>query len=250
MKVKRHIFVLILMLCGLSIKPNEILKKAEQAYDAKNYKQAIELYKQLIDDGKRAYQLYFNLGNAYYRNKDLGYAIYYYEMARKLNPNDQDISINLSIATSKTIDKIDAKENFFISAVKSNVVNLFTTNQWAWFSIASIFLACALFFLFIASASVLIKRISFVLSFLFLGVFILVYVSGNTALNSKHENKFAIILKKEVKVTNEPTPSAVLKFMLHEGTKVKIVEAKGEWVLIKLDNGNEGWLSQAEVGTI
>lgn len=250
MRTVKYIFLFILLLQAFQLFPNEVLKKAEQAYDNKNYKQAIELYRQLIDDGNRAYQLYYNLGNSYFRNKELGYAIYNYEMARKLNPNDQDISINLGIAASKTIDKIDAKENFFISAVKSNVVNLFTTNQWAWFNIASVFLACTLFFVFIASGTIFVKRISFVLSLLLLGASIVFYISGNSALRSKHENKFAIVLKKEVKVTNEPTTTAILKFMLHEGTKVKIVEANSEWVLIKLDNGNEGWIALSELGII
>ncbi|MBL7918635.1 MAG: SH3 domain-containing protein, partial [Bacteroidia bacterium] len=66
----------------------------------------------------------------------------------------------------------------------------------------------------------------------------------------KKENKFAIILNKEVKITNEPNSSAVLKFALHEGTKVRIVEANGDWVLIKLENGNEGWIKQSEIGII
>src|SRR3954464_14967206 len=128
---------------------NELLRKAERAYDLKKYKEAITNYEQLIKDGYTSYQLYFNLGNSYYRNNELGKAIYYYELARKAEPNDEDVRINLGIAASKTIDKIDAKENFFISAVKTNVLSSFTTNTWAWFSIASLAVAALLFFIFI-----------------------------------------------------------------------------------------------------
>lgn len=244
----KYLFILIVLVNP--IMANDLLDKAAAAYDNKNYKQAIECYNQLIKEGNSSYELYYNLGNAYYRNKELGYAIYNYELARKLNPNDQDVQINLGIASSKTIDHIDAKENFFINAIKSNIVNSFTTNTWAVFSIVLAFLTCFLFFLFIGSNIILVKRISFFFSIASLVFLIVVYMLGKSALNSKKENKFAIILNKEVKITNEPNSSAVLKFALHEGTKVRIVEANGDWVLIKLENGNEGWIKQSEIGII
>ncbi len=229
---------------------NDLIQKAEKAYDSKNYKEAITCYQQLITEGNKSYELYFNLANSYYRNKEIGYAIYYYELARKINPNDKDIQINLGIASAKTTDKIDAKENFFINAVKSNIVNVFSTETWAWLSILMAFVVCVLFFVFIQSGSILVKRISFVFSIIFCIALVVVYFFGNSALNSKKENKFAIILVKEIKITNEPNISASLKFTLHEGTKVRIVEANSDWVLIKIDNGNEGWVKQSEIGII
>jgi len=87
---------------------NHFLEKAEKAYDSKKYKEAITSYEKLISDGYKSYQLYFNLGNSYYRNNDLGKAIYYYELARKIEPNDEDVRINLAISSGKTTDKIDS----------------------------------------------------------------------------------------------------------------------------------------------
>ncbi len=249
MKRLLAILVFFIGLVNLS-KANDLLKKAEQAYDSKNYKEAINCYQKLISEGNKSYELYFNLGNAYYRDKELGQAIYYYECARKLNPNDKDSQINLGIASAKTIDKIDAKENFFINAVKSNVVNVLTTDSWAWLSIILAFLTALLFFFFIHSNVVLIKRLCFVFSIVSVISLLVVYVFGNSALNSKKENKFAIILRKEVKVENEPNANGVMKFALHEGTKVRIVEANSDWALIKIDNGNEGWVKLSEIGII
>src|SRR5690606_28583465 len=124
-----------------TVSANDILKKAEIAYDSKKYSEAIKNYEQLVSEGYISYQLYFNLGNSYFRNNQLGKAIYYYELARKLEPNDEDVKINLGIAASKTIDKIDSKENFFISAVKTTLLSSFSTNVWAWLSIFSVILA-------------------------------------------------------------------------------------------------------------
>lgn len=252
MKNNNHIFILLLCFLSFSIKGfgNEHLEKAEKAYDSKKYKEAISEYEKLVSEGYKSYQLFFNLGNAYYRNNELGKAIYNYELARKVNPNDEDVRINLGIAAAKTIDKIDSKENFFISAVKTNLLSSFSTNSWAWFSICALAIACLLFFIFINSTVLIVKRISFLVSCLLVITFFVTYFLGYSALQSKAENKFAIITAKEVKIMNEPTATANSKFSLHEGTKIRVVENNGSWLLIKLDNGNEGWLKVSDVGII
>ena len=226
------------------------LKDAEKAYDSKNFKISIQHYQKLINEGYKSYQLYFNLGNSYYRNNELGKAIYYYELASKSNPADDDIKINLAIATSKTIDKVNSKENFFITAIKTNILSSFSTFTWSIFTISFISLASILFFIFINSNNILIKRISFIGTCFCFILFTLSYFLGYTSLKSKSENKFAIITSKEIKILNEPTISGISKFNLHEGTKIRIVENKGEWILIKLDNGNEGWIKTTDVGII
>ena len=229
---------------------NPLIEKAEKAYDSKKYKEAIMSYEKLIKDGFTSYQLYFNLGNSYYRNNELGKAIYYYELARKIEPNDEDVRLNLGIASGKTIDKIDAKENFFISAVKTNVLSSFSTTTWAWLNISALFVACVLFFFFVVSTQLLVKRVSLLVSSVLFIAFTVTYFLGYSAVKAKYENKFAVILEKEIKIMNEPTAMAKVKFTLHEGTKIRVVENNGNWLLIKLDNGNEGWVKIDDVGII
>ncbi|MCE3228460.1 MAG: hypothetical protein K0S32_3011 [Bacteroidetes bacterium] len=229
---------------------NDLLQKAEKAYDSKKYKEAITQYEQLLKDGFKSYELYFNLGNSYFRDKQLGKAIYNYELARKLNPNDEDVRINLGIATSKTIDKIDSKENFFISAVKSNLLSSFTTTGWAWISISCVIVLCLFIYLFVSTGNMIFKRISFLMILALVIGSISTYFLGYSALKSKYDNKFAIITVKETKIMNEPTATASSKFSLHEGTKIRIVDNNGDWVLIKLDNGNEGWVKLPDLGII
>jgi tetratricopeptide (TPR) repeat protein len=237
-----------MMSLSLAAFSNDLLKKAETAYEKREYKKAIESYEELIKDGYVSYQLYYNLGNAYYRNHQLGKAIFNYERAKKLNHEDEDVKNNLALAYTKTIDKIEVKENFFISAVKTNVLSSFTTTTWAWLSIV----ACALFFfflyLFIAGRTVVVKRLSFFTSVVLVIGFCIVYFLGNSAKNAKEQNNFAIITAPETKVYTEPTATATSKFGLHEGTRVRIVELNADWILIKLENGNEGWLRLSDVG--
>jgi tetratricopeptide (TPR) repeat protein len=243
---------LILLFAGLFglLNANTNLVEAEKAYDAKNYKLAIEKYETIIQEGYKAPELYYNIANAYFRNKNLGKAIYYYELARKLNPNDEDIRINLGIANSLTTDKIDTKENFFINAVKTNLLSSLSTTAWAWLTIVSFSIAVLLFFLFYYFNKPTLKRVNFVLGCVFFISFIFTYFLGYAALKSKIENKYAIILSMQVNVMNEPNSLANNKFTLHEGTKVRVIENNGDWVLIKLENGNEGWLKLKEVGIL
>lgn len=243
--------ILVFVFCIMNLNAqDELLENAERAYDSKKYKEAIKAYESLIEKGYSAYELYFNLGNSYYRNDQLGKAIYNYELARKMEPDDEDVRVNLAIASSKTIDKIDSRENFFISAVKTNLLSSFSTKTWGWISIFSLLIAAVGFFIFVSVLSVNFKKLAFVASAVGLLIFIFSYFLGYSALRSKYENKFAIITVPEVKVMNEPTKAASSKFSLHEGTKIRVVETNGDWLLIKLDNGNEGWLRLADVGVI
>ena len=144
--MRNYLFTFFLLCFGfLMAAPEPLLRQAENAYDQKNYQEAIFAYEKLVQEGYRSFQLYFNLGNAYYRANKLGKAIYNYERARKLAPTDEDISINLSIAQAKTIDKIDSRENFFISAVKTGLLTSLSTTSWAWLSILFIVLSCCSF---------------------------------------------------------------------------------------------------------
>lgn len=243
--------LIIILICFFNAaKSNDLLLKAEKAYDSKRYKEAIEHYELLLKEGFDSYELHYNLGNAYYRDNQIGRAIYNYELARKLEPNDEDVKINLMKASAKTIDKIDSKENFFITAVKSNVLSSFTTKTWAWLTIYSLMALCIFFYFFMSAKSKTFKRTSFMIAILFIFIFLITYFLGYSALNAKSNNKFAIILNREAKIYNEPTFTATSKFVLHEGTKIRLVEGNGEWALIKLDNGNEGWIKKLEIGII
>ncbi|MDF2449359.1 MAG: tetratricopeptide repeat protein [Bacteroidota bacterium] len=245
----RYILFVLLFLSILPLSGENILEqKAEKAYAEKNYKEAITLYESISKGGFISYKLYYNLGNAYYKNNELGKAIYNYELANKLQPNHTDIKTNLRIANEKTIDKIESKENFFIGALKTGIVYSLSTTAWAWFSIISLSGAFIFAFIFFISRSLMIKRITFflgLLSFITCGISL---AFGSVSLSSKEELKFAVILNRESKIHEEPNIISKTKFSLHEGSKVGVLETNPEWTNIKLENGNEGWVKTAEVG--
>ncbi len=228
----------------------EALKKAEQAFDGKKYQEAAEIYEGLVNDGWKSSELYFNTGNAFYKLNKLGKAIYYYELARTMNPNDEDIKINLSIANGKTIDKIETRENFFINAVKTNLLQSFSTAQWAWLTVILLCITLVAFFFFFVVERIVLKKLTLGIALVGIIAFGITYLFGYSAANAKNNNKFAIIILQEVSIQNEPNPSGVVKFKLHEGTKVRLIRSNGDWSLVALDNGNEGWVPVKSIGVI
>lgn len=248
-QIKIIFFSICFMLTFISMNAgNSLQVMAEQAYAKKNYKQAIVLYESILKEGMTSYKLYYNLGNAYYKNNELGKAIYHYELANKLEPNNNDIKTNLRIANEKTIDKIESKENFFIITLKSGLVNVLTTTGWAWLSVFSLAVGLGFMFMFFISKHVGLKRIGFFLSSISLIVFIGSILLGYTALNDKQTINFAIILNRESKIHEEPNLESGSKFSLHEGTKVSVLETNSTWTNIKIENGNEGWVKTSDIG--
>lgn len=226
----------------------DFASQAEMFYETKNYKKAIEAYEKLVLKGYSSWKLYYNLGNAYYKNNQLGKAIYNYERAKKIDPKNEDVLNNITLAYSKTVDKIEVKENFFVNAVKTNVLSSFSTATWAWFTIGISALLFIFLYLFFAGPSTFIRRASFFVSLVLVVVFFIVYFLGKSAVNAKVQTSFAVITSPIVKIFPEPSATSASKFSLHEGTRVKIMEYNADWILIKLENGNEGWLKTNDVG--
>ena len=250
-KLFRHkllIVILLTLTSTITFANRDLEAKAEKAYANKNYKETISIYESILKEGLTSYKLYYNLGNAYYKNNQLGKAIYNYELANKLQPNNQDVKTNLKIANEKTIDKIESKENFFIVAIKSGLVNALSTTGWAWSSIISLIVSLALLFLFFVSSSIALKRLGFFAGAISLVFFVISMVMGFTSLEDKQVTNFAIILNRESKIHEEPTNTSSSKFSLHEGTRVSVLESNPDWTNIKLENGNEGWVKTTDVG--
>lgn len=244
------LFVGIVLMSGSSFSNNDLAAKAEKCYADKNYKDAIIAYEALLKEGFTSYKLYYNLGNAYYKNKELGKAIYNYELANKLEPKNEDILTNLKIANEKTIDKIESKENFFMSAIKAGLINGLSTAGWAWLSIVSLTLAFILLFVFFLSKNLMLKRIGFFSGAISLILFVASMILGFSALDDKEHVKFAIITAHETRTHEDPSVTAVSKFSLHEGTRVKVIETNNQWTNIKLENGNEAWVKTEELGLL
>jgi tetratricopeptide (TPR) repeat protein len=222
---------------------NEVLfTRATDSYNAGEFEKAIEYYQRIIDNGKHSAELYFNMANAYYKRDEIGPSIYYYEKALLLKPNDPEILNNLGYAQNMRLDAIDTIPESAMTRFYNTVVGKFSFDQWAYFSVAMIFLFVLAYLAYYLLKIAIQKRISFTISMLALLLCIAALCFAYLQYDAYKSNNPAIIFEREVAITSEPNERSERIFTLHEGTKVNVLEELNNWMKIKIEDGQTGWL--------
>lgn len=228
----------------------ESLTKANEAYAQEDYIKAIELYEQTAREHGVSSDLYYNLGNAYYKHNEFAKAILNYERALLLNPGNEDARFNLDMANTHIVDKIDPVGRFFLSVWIDTMRSYLSSNTWAVIGIIAFFLFIGGCYLYLFTRSVPLKKIGF-----FGGIVVLlIAIMANCfawGLNEKKEiRNEAIVFDATVSVKSSPAESGTDLFVLHEGTKVVVLSKVGEWSEVKISDGNRGWLPSAAIEII
>lgn len=241
-----HLMALVLLMAAIITLPMPAFcitkTDADRAYKQGNFQQAITDYRELLGHGQSA-ELYYNLGNAFYRTDSLTQAILAYERAALLSPGDPDIRFNLQFARSKTIDKVTPRSQMFFVSWYWSIVNLTGVDSWAKIGIAAIVAALLLMLAYLFASHLSVRKAGFFGSVIFLIVFLL---SGLFAWQQKQlleRHCGAIITASSVGVKDTPVKSTADDFVLHEGTRVDITDrgVKG-WYGIRVADGREGWI--------
>lgn len=222
----------------------ELFAKANEIYNQGQYDSALQLYEGILEKDMVSAAVFYNMGNACYKLKNIPKAILYYEKALKLEPNDKDIIKNLEIANSRIVDKIEPLPELFINAWWRSFQNLFNADTWALASLVLFGCLLVLIFIFITSKRKSLRKISF-----FVGIFfILLSICSITIAAQKYsdgkKNTEAIIFTPTITVKSAPGASSVDLFVLHEGAKVSVLDNAGGWNKIKIANGSIGWLPE------
>lgn len=216
---------------------------ADSAYARNDFASAVQLYESLLKEKGESADVYYNLGNSYYKMDELAKAILNYERALLLNPGDSDIRFNLEMAGSKTVDKINPPGEMFFVTWYYSLVNLMGADGWAKWGIVSFILFLVALALYIFGKQIALKKAGFVASVVFL---LLVVFSNIFAARQKDalvDRKSAIIIVPSVTVKSTPNESGTDLFILHEGRKVGITDnSMKEWKEIRLEDGNVGWV--------
>ena len=226
-----------------SLAQNETLfEQGNTLYNDGNYIEAIEKYQAILDSGEHSAELYFNLGNAYYKLSNIAPSIYYYEKALQLAPNDKDILNNIAFARNMTIEVVDTIPEVGFSKLVKNLTNMMSFDAWAKTSVALVILFVVLFLSYYFSYTTIKKRLAFVgsLASMVLACTALAFAYHNY--NLKQNDRPAIVFAKESQIKSEPNLRSSEAFKLHEGTKVQILDTINNWKKIKLADGKTGWI--------
>lgn len=222
--------------------PNDAFNRGNEMYRAGKYQEAAQEYEGIIKQGKFSAELYFNLGNAYYRDSQLARAILSYERASRLHPNDPDIEHNLKLAYLKTVDRIEAVPDMFLIQWMHTVgsMMLFETVRIIFvFSWVLLFGSLATMYLVLRSGILRAVRILFFISCAL--VALCAAMLGIQSFRDTAQDK-AIIIALTVTAKSSPDAKSVDAFVIHEGAKVKLTDAVGEWMKVTLVDGKIGWI--------
>lgn len=223
---------------------------ADSAYARQQYQQAIKDYEELLHDGVSA-ELYYNLGNAYYRTDNITRAVLNYERALLLSPGDSDIRFNLQMARSKTIDKITPESEMFFVTWYHALVNIMSVDGWARTALVSFALAIVLALAYLFSARIWVRKVGFFGGLAFIAVFILANLFAYQQRQELVNRTGAIIISSAVPVKSTPSKSGTDLFILHEGTKVEITDGTMRgWKEIRVADGKEGWIETSKIEII
>lgn len=246
--MKKAFYILIFLLSSISMAQNEnLFEQGNALYNDGNYTEAIEKYQAILKRGKHSAELYFNLGNSYYKLNNIAPSIYYYEKALQLAPNDKDILNNISFARNMTIDVVDTIPEVGFSKLINNITNMMSFDAWSIMAVGLVILFVILFLSYYFSYISTKKRIAFVIS---LASIVLACTSLSFAYhkyNLEKNDKPAIVFAKESQIKSEPNLRSSEAFKLHEGTKVQILDTVNNWKRIKLDDGKTGWIVSEDI---
>ena len=221
---------------------DSLFADANELYKNGSYEKAIELYERVEDSQVHSDDLYYNLGNSYYKLNKIASSIYNYEKALKLNPTNSDVLTNLAFAKRMKIDAIEVMPKTIFQKFSDSFIYKLTYNSWAWLAVIFSFLGAILFLLYHFSYSSGKKLFYFNTSILSAVLLIFSVVFAYKSYDYEVNTKSAIIFKQTTEIKNAPTLNSDTVFELHEGTKVQVLDAIDDWKKIKLADGKIGWI--------
>ena len=243
--------MLLLLALLLPLSASAVTKaEADSAYAQGHYQQAVNDYEALLKQGVSS-DLYYNLGNAYYRMDEMPRAVLNYERALLLSPGDRDVRFNLQMARSKTIDKITPESEMFFVTWYHSLVNLTSVDGWARLALVALALAIVLALVYLFASPVWLRKLGFFGALFLLVFFVCSNFFAYAQKQSLTNRSGAIIMAPAATVKSTPAKQGTDLFILHEGTKVDITDGTmRQWKRIRVADGKEGWIETSQMEII
>jgi len=256
--MKRFIllFGFIAIICNVrAIDPRTQINEAKEFYSKGDFQKAVDTYQSVLNAGYVSVELYYNLGNSYFKMRNIKSAILNYEKAKLIDPSDDDIEYNLELARSFTVDKIESMNDVFFLTWLKGLRNLLSANSWALLSIVTFIVMLGSFLLYLLSRRLTLRKLGFTIGVIAFFMAITSFSMGYQLRRAQTAKNTAIIFTPTVTIKSTPAESGNNLFVLHEGAKVEILNEmrdlnKVDWCEIRISDGNRGWVRKVDLETI
>ena len=221
------------------------------AYAEGNWEAAEEAWTAIDAAGLESPELYYNIGNACFKASDYAHAILYYERALRLDPSYSDARFNLEFTQEFIQDRIESVPEFFLKTWVRKIDYLLSSGAWTVLFFIFLALALACILLYLLGGETAKRRTGFFGSIIamLIAVMCLAFAASQRADYNKADS--AIVTTPVASVKSSPgADSAKDLFILHEGTKVEILDSVGEWCNIELSDGRQGWMKSSDFEVI
>ena len=217
------------------------------AYSEGRWEDAAQSWQAIREAGLESPELYYNIGNAFYKSGDVAHAVLNYERALKLDPSYSDARFNLEFAQNLVQDKIDAVPEFFLETWGRKACWLLPSDVWAILFVIGLLATLGLVLLFLLGRTPRARKTGFFAGIAALVITLLFLDFAFWQRTDYRKEDKAIITRAVTSVKSSPSGDASTDlFILHEGTKVTIIDEVGDWRNIELADGRQGWLKSSD----
>lgn len=256
----KHIIAICLSLLCLTASAANLAQQADSAYNREAYSDAIRLYTESINNEGVSSNILYNLGNAYYRDNQLGKAIICYERALTLDPSNNEAAINLNFVKTR-IEDAPEDDSSFLSNVHKQIVSTFSPDAWAWIALALFIILLGTIAAYIFSGNVTVRKFGFFGAIVMVFVFIYIIAIAYQTAGAYRNHESAIVIVPTTNLSSAPRSSRSDKekvVPIHEGTRIEILDSLstpddpnvGKWYDVKINNSSRGWLNASDVERI
>lgn len=245
-KIFAYITLSLLSLNMFSADVDALADSAQNYFMQTRYAEAVVLYDSICRMGYSSSDLYYNMGNCYFRLNEIPYSVYYYEKSLMLNPSNSDAEFNLNIANRSLKQVVEVLPKPFYERWGTAVLGIMGTDAWTIFNIIMLALVLAGIALYLFMGSIALRKLGFSIAVIAFVLFILTAICAYKSSVMIAENNYAVVFEQSM-VKSSPNADAVNSFEIFEGLKVNVVDSANGMYNIRLADGKEGWIDANDV---
>ncbi|MBO7133315.1 MAG: tetratricopeptide repeat protein [Bacteroidales bacterium] len=245
-KIIANIAFLLMSLNMFSANVDTMADSAQNCFMQTRYAEALDLYDSICGMGYSSSDLYYNMGNCYYRLNEIPYSVYYYEKALMLDPSNSDAAFNLNIANRSLKQVVEAMPKPFYERWGDSLLGLMGTDAWTVFNIIMLVLVLVGIALYLFMGNIALRKLGFSVAFVALVFFVITAVCAYKSSVRIKKNNYAVVFEQSM-VKSSPNADAVNSFEICEGLKVQVVDSANGQLNIRLADGKEGWIDANDV---